>query len=108
MPAAAPVKKIFDLSLLRRVFTFAAPYKNRFYLSVVMAIVLAVLSPIRPYLIQITVNKYIKGGAEATGGGKNLFLEMVIIITIWQIILLIAETLIRFYFSFVTAWLGQS
>ena len=108
MADASPVRKIFNFTLLRRVFTFTAPYKNRFYLSIVMAIVLAVMSPVRPYLIQITVNKYIKGGAAATGEASNPFLEMIVIITVWQIILLIAETLIRFYFSYVTAWLGQA
>lgn len=108
MSAIPPVKKIFDFSLLRRVFSFTAPYRNRFYLSLVMAIVLAVISPIRPYLIQITVNRYIKGGALATGAARDPFIEMILIITIWQVVLLIAETIIRFYFSFVTAWLGQA
>ncbi|MEO5997936.1 MAG: ABC transporter ATP-binding protein [Chitinophagaceae bacterium] len=108
MSDASPVRKILNFTLLRRVFTFTAPYRNRFYLSLVMAIVLAVISPVRPYLIQITVNKYIKGGAAVTGEASNPFLEMIVIITVWQIVLLIAETLIRFYFSYVTAWLGQA
>src|SRR3989337_238597 len=108
MSEAAPARKIFQFTLLRRVFQFTAPYKNKFYLSLVMSIVLAVVSPVRPYLIQVTINKYIKGGAIAIGEEKNPFLEMVIIITVWQIVLLIAETLIRFYFSYITAWLGQA
>ncbi len=86
MPVESPARKIFNFSLLRRVFTFTAPYKNRFYLSLLMAIVLAVLSPIRPYLVQITINKYIKGGEAATGDASNPFLEMIVIITVWQIV----------------------
>ncbi|MEJ7737685.1 MAG: ABC transporter ATP-binding protein [Chitinophagaceae bacterium] len=108
MSETVPAKKIFDFSLLRRVFLFVAPYKNSFYLSLVMAVVLALLSPIRPYLIQVTVNKYVKGGAAAAGEERNPFVQMIIIITLWQIVLLIAETLIRFYFSYITAWMGQS
>ncbi len=108
MADASPVKKIFNFTLLRRVFSFTAPYRNRFYLSLLMAIVLAVLSPVRPYLIQITINKYIKGGAAVTGEASNPFVEMIVVITLWQIVLLIAETLIRFYFGYVTAWLGQA
>lgn len=73
-----------------------------------MAIVLAVVSPIRPYLVQITINKYIKGGEAATGAAVNPFLEMIVIITIWQVVLLVAETVIRFYFGYITAWLGQA
>ena len=102
-------KKIFDFSLLRRVFGFAAPYKSRVYWSVVMSIVLAVIAPIRPYLIQITVNNYIKGGeAATTEAARHPFLHLLTIITLWQIVLLLAETVIRFYFSYVTAWLGQA
>lgn len=100
-------KKIFDFTLLKRVFQFAAPYKRRFYISLVLAIVLAIISPVRPYLIQVTVNNFVRHGAEAQAAGKNPFLEMVVMITLWQIGLLIIETILRFYFSFITAWLGQ-
>ncbi len=108
MSEVPKARKIFDFSLLRRVLRFTVPYKKLFYLSLVMAIVLAVLSPVRPYLIQLTVNKYIKGGSAVTGEARNFFLEMIITITIWQLALLIVETLIRFYFSYITAWVGQS
>jgi ATP-binding cassette subfamily B protein len=102
-----PRKKIFNFTLLRRVFRFAAPYKSKFYVSLVLAIVLAVLAPIRPYLIQLTVNDYIKGG-ETNPTQVNFFIRAVILVTIWQIGLLLLETAVRFYFSFLTAWLGQN
>jgi ATP-binding cassette subfamily B protein len=98
MAEASAKKKIFDFALLRRVFQIAAPYKKKIYLSIFLAILLAIFSPIRPYLIQLTVNKYIKNG----------LLQMIVNITIIQIVLLLIETGIRFYFSFITAWLGQS
>ena len=58
-------RKIFDFSLLRRVFHFAAPYKNKFYASLVLAIVLAVIAPVRPLLIQLTINDGIKGNMSS-------------------------------------------
>jgi ATP-binding cassette, subfamily B, multidrug efflux pump len=91
-------KKIFDFGLLRRVFQYAAPYKKRFYTSIALSILLAVLTPVRPYLIQLTVNKYI----------QNSMLQWVIWITIIQVGLLLIETAFRFYFSYLTAWLGQT
>ena len=91
-------KRIFDFSQLRRVFAFAAPYKRRFYISVVLAIVLAALAPVRPLLIQYTINQVIKLG----------LLNTLIWITVIQIGILVIETALRFYFSFVTAWLGQT
>jgi ATP-binding cassette, subfamily B, multidrug efflux pump len=91
-------KKIFDFGLLRRVFKYAAPYKKRFYMSIALAVVLALFTPLRPLLIQLTVNDYI----------ENSNLLWVIRITIIQIGLLLVETGLRFYFSYITAWLGQT
>jgi len=93
---ASPKK--FDIAVLRRVFGYAAPYKRKFYLSVILAILLAFITPVRPYLIQLTVNDYI----------ANSVTHMVIQITIIQIGLILIETAMRFWFSFTTAWLGQS
>ena len=91
-------KKIFDFSLLKRVFQFAAPYRTKFYISVSFAIVLAAITPVRPFLIQKTVNVYIQKG----------WVDVLLQITLIQIALIIAETILRFYFTFITAWLGQS
>jgi ATP-binding cassette, subfamily B, multidrug efflux pump len=93
---ASPKK--FDIAVLRRVFGYAAPYKKKFYLSVVLAILLAVITPVRPLLIQITVNTYI---------AKSIA-HMVVNMTLIQIGLILLETAMRFLFSFTTAWLGQS
>jgi len=91
-------KRFFDFALLRRVFRYAAPYKKKFYLSVVLAIVLAAITPVRPFLIQLTVNNYILHSMR----------DMVIRITLIQIGLIFVETAMRFLFSFMTASLGQS
>ena len=101
-------RKIFDFSLLRRVFQYASPYKSRLYLSITLSILLAVISPLRPLLIQVTVNNYIKNGTSDILSVKNKMIELIIYITIFQVVLLLAETMFRFYFSFITAWLGQT
>ena len=99
-------RKIFNFSLLQRVFHFAAPYKNKFYGSLLLAVVLAVVAPIRPFLIQITINDGIKGKATPFFlDGPGAF---IIEITIIQIALLLLETAGRFFFTFLTASLGQS
>jgi len=103
-----PRKKIFDFALLKRVFRFAAPYKRKFYTSLTLSVILAVLAPIRPYLVQVTINNYVKGGMSVAPGQRNPFVELVVTITIIQIVLLLAESIIRFYFSYITAWLGQN
>ena len=102
-------KKIFDFSLLRRVFRFAAPYRKKFYISLALAILLAILSPIRPWLIQVTINDWVPKGAHATTLLRKIdIVDIVIWITIIQVGLLLVEVLFRFYFSFFTSWLGQT
>lgn len=93
-----PKKAFFDFALLRRVFGYAAPYKRKFWLSVILAIALALVTPVRPLLIQLTVNKYIAGGLA----------DMVVRVTLIQIALILVETGMRFLFTFTTAVLGQS
>lgn len=91
-------KKLFDFSLLQRIVAYASPYKKRYHASIVLAIVLAVMSPLRPWLINKTVNEYI----------QNNVAKMLIVITIIQIGIIIIETILRFLFSYFTAWLGQT
>ena len=91
-------KKTFDTALLKRVLQFTRPYRKIFIWSIVLAVVLAAFTPIRPYLIQYTVDKYITG--------KNY--DWLIYITIIQVGFLLLETGLRFYFSFITTWLGQA
>jgi ATP-binding cassette subfamily B multidrug efflux pump len=91
-------KKFLDLSVLRKVFTYASPYKREVYVSIILSIVLAVLSPLRPFFIQYTVNHFI----------KDKDMHWLILITIIQIGMLLAETGLRFYFGFLTSWLGQT
>jgi len=70
-----------------------------------MAILLAVITPVRPMLIQLTVNDYVAHHSNFT---VSRAVELVIWMTIIQIALLLVETGMRFLFSFITAWLGQS
>ena len=54
-------KKAFDFTLLRRIFSFTRPYRSTLYLTMSLAIIIAVISPLRPFLIRLSVDKYIAG-----------------------------------------------
>lgn len=77
---------------------YAAPYKSRFWVSVLLAVVLAAITPLRPLLIQRTVNDYIVGEIP----------RMVVLVTLIQLGIIFIETALRFGFTFLTAWLGQA
>jgi len=111
-----PKKKIFDFSLLGRVFYFVKPYRSFFYVSLLLAIVMAVFAPIRPYLIQLTLDKatgktvHVPGWLESVLFRTDLSdaTRFIIAVSIFQVIFLFVETAIRFLFTFITAWMGQS
>jgi ATP-binding cassette subfamily B multidrug efflux pump len=91
-------KKLLDFRILGRVFAFTRPYKKKLYISIALSVLLAIVSPLRPFLIQYTVNVFIKD--------RNIY--WLILITVIQIGMLLIETGMRFYFAFLTSWLGQT
>lgn len=114
MSMSAP-KKVFSFSLLVRVFKFVKPYRAQFYGSVLLAVVMAVFAPVRPYLIQLTVDMA-TGKSVHIPGWLKLFIaqqnlsdasKFIIAVTLFQVVFLFVETTIRFFFSFMTAALGQ-
>jgi ATP-binding cassette subfamily B protein len=84
--------------------------------SLLLAIVMAVFAPIRPYLIQLTLDKatgktvHVPGWLESVLFRTDLSdaTRFIIAVSIFQVIFLFVETAIRFLFTFITAWMGQS
>ena len=92
------IKKVFDLRLLRRLFSFTGPYRKTLFLAMTLAVILAVLSPVRPYLIQVSVDKYISVNDFAGLLWGSVF----------YVGILVLESALRFWFTYRTNWLGQS
>jgi ATP-binding cassette subfamily B protein len=97
-------KKIFDFSLLLRIFSYAKPYAGKFRISVVLTLTLAILTPLRPLII----NKTLARVNEAGQSDYQPVLDFLILVTIFQLIILVVEAVLRFYFSYLTSWMGHS
>jgi ATP-binding cassette subfamily B multidrug efflux pump len=93
----------FDLQTFRRLLGYARPYRWRLTLSVVLALVLAVLAPVRPMLIDYTLRDIL--GADLQ---KGFAITLLVRITLIQVLLLILESALRFLFTYLTTWLGQT
>ena len=114
MPSKEP-KKIFQLSLLKRVFSFVQPYRSVFLAAVFLSIILAFTTPVRPYLIQATVNAAIGKTVNLPnwinwflpGNAFESVIHLILSITLFQVAFIIFETIMRFFFTFGMAWLGQ-
>jgi ATP-binding cassette, subfamily B, multidrug efflux pump len=90
--------KAVDFTLLKRVMKYVNAYKKVFYLTAVTTILLAVLSPLRPWLIQYTFDNYILV-PDPHG---------LLMITLAMVGLLLVEALVQFNNTYMGNWLGQS
>ena len=88
----------FDYQLLNRVIGLAKPYRSLFISAGVLSIVLALLSVLRPKLVQIMVDDYIFQ-YDIPGMTK---------VALIFIGALIAESILRYTFIYSTSVLGQS
>ena len=91
-------KKLVDFHLLGRLFAYTAPYRKTLYFAMSLSILLALASPLRPYLIQKSVDVYISGK----------YLQGLIYISLAQLGILLTESFIRFWFMYRINWLGQT
>ncbi|MFZ6052160.1 ABC transporter ATP-binding protein [Halocola ammonii] len=90
--------KIFDLSILKRVLSYVKPYRKRFVFTGFLVLLLAVLTPLRPYLIRMAVDEGIaKGDADYV---MRMFLLVVGV--------LIIEAIVQFYQTYLANWVAQS
>ncbi|KAA8486716.1 ATP-binding cassette subfamily B protein [Arcticibacter tournemirensis] len=90
--------KAYDINLLKRIFTYIKPYKRIFAWSITLTIALAIVSPLRPLLIQFTLDKYIL--TDDKPGLTSM--------TLLMLFLLVLQAVIQYYHTFLTNKLGQS
>ncbi|MBW8051976.1 MAG: ABC transporter ATP-binding protein [Cytophagales bacterium] len=90
--------KIFDRKVIKELFVFVKPYIGLFYFLIIITFLLAALSPVKPLLIQYTVDNYILT-ADKSG------LSMMII---YMVGLLLIQAVIQYGHTYLSGWLGQN
>jgi ATP-binding cassette, subfamily B, multidrug efflux pump len=94
----SPQKKKFDKRLLFRIISLAKPYQSVFVTAALLAVILAPIASLRPYLIQQMVDNHIF---------KYDISGMTYMVTV-LLILLVLEVVLQYIFNYITSWLGQS
>lgn len=89
--------KAFDVSLLKRVLNYVKPYKITFFWTGVLTLSLAFISPVRPLIIQYTIDNFIIIPNE------QKLLEM----TILMVSILIVEAIFQFVQTYMANYVGQ-
>ncbi|MDB0027299.1 ABC transporter ATP-binding protein/permease [Flavobacteriales bacterium] len=88
---------VIDFELLKRVLEFAKPYKTTFVIATISALLLSVLGPARPMLINFAIDNYILSPNKV--GLLN--------ITILLLSILLFEGVLQFFYIYLSNWLGQ-
>jgi ATP-binding cassette subfamily B multidrug efflux pump len=86
-----------DLPLLWRIVKLAKPYKTYGILAALTTLILAVIVPAQPIIIQRTIDNYV-----AIGDLEGLNFMLIILLSI-----LVFQTIIMFFNTYLTNWLGQ-
>ncbi len=89
--------KAFDTIVFKRILKYAQPYKFRFNSVILFAIFLSIFAALRPYLLKLTVDDYIKTHDQA---------GLLWYVTLMGIVLIL-EVLSNFFFVYWANWLGQ-
>ncbi len=96
--ALAPAKpNQLDLNILGRVMAQTAPYRAAFWLSALIALILAPLATLRPYLVQKMVDDHIFQ-FDMAGLGRLAWIFAVV---------LLLHAVLQYLFIYLTNWLGQ-
>ena len=89
--------KAIDFKLLKRVLTFARPYKKVLFLVIIFSVLLSFLSPLRPLIINFAVDNFI-----ILQNKEKLRLISLVLVGI-----LFLEAIIQFLYIYFATWIGQ-
>jgi ATP-binding cassette, subfamily B, multidrug efflux pump len=97
-PMESTAKKNVDYKLLGRIIGEARPYNATLSLAAVLAVVLAPIAILRPYLVQEMVDKHIFIG-DIPGLTQMALLFIGV---------LVFESILRYFFIYASNWVGQA
>jgi len=86
-----------SIAIGKRILKETDAFKSTFYLLILLSLVLGGISMLRPYLIQISVDNYI----------RKLDWHGLVWITVIQLLVLLSESGLRFLFLYRMNWLGM-
>ncbi len=88
---------IIDFRVLKRLMRFVKPYKGRFYVVIFLTFFIGVLTPLRPILIQYTIDHDV-----ALGDYHGMVMMMVLLLC-----MLIVQAFAEYIHTYMSGWLGQ-
>ncbi|MFK7782248.1 ABC transporter ATP-binding protein [Psychroserpens sp.] len=91
-------KKVFDVTLFKRLLQYIKPYKLVFFVSLVCVVGLAIFGALRPYVLQQAIDNHI--ALKQYDGFLFYIIAMLVLLTL--------EVISQLLFIYYASWLGQS
>ena len=91
-------EKILEWTAVRRLIDFARPYYKQFWVLVMLTILVGLLGPVRPFLVEYTINNYV---------ASNDYSGLVFMTGV-MLVMLILQAYIQYSHTYLSGWLGQS
>lgn len=88
---------IIDFKVLKRIMKFVKPYKGRFYFLIFLTLAIGILTPIRPLLIQWTLDNQV-----SSGDYNGMVMMMLILVGI-----LLVQSAAQYVHTYMSGWMGQ-
>ena len=88
---------IIDLRVVRRILGFVRPYRPHFYTVIVLTVLLGAIGPLRPVLIQYTLDEHVTRGDYQSMVGVMMLL----------VGLLAVQTVVQYAHTFLSGRVGQ-
>lgn len=88
---------IIDFNVVKRILQFVKPYKGRFYTIILLTLLLGILGPVRPWLIQVTLDRDV-----ANGNYRGMVNVMLILLG-----LLVVQSIVQYGHTYLSGRIGQ-
>ncbi len=88
---------IIDWKVLKRILKFITPYRGRFYFLILLTVLLGLLTPLRPLLIQYTLDTHV-----AVGKYWDMVNVMLLILA-----LLVLQSVVQYVHTYISGRIGQ-
>lgn len=88
---------IIDWKVLKRILKFITPYRGRFYFLILLTVLLGLLTPLRPLLIQYTLDAHV-----AAGKYWDMVNVMLLILA-----LLVLQSVVQYVHTYISGRIGQ-
>lgn len=88
---------IIDFKVLKRLMKFVTPYRGKFYFLIFLTVAIGILAPLRPMLIQWTLDN------DVAAGNYNGMVWMIVIL----LGLLIVQSFAQYIHTYLSGWMGQ-